>query len=373
MARKSENFAEYSFSEYLQPTQPAEINYADPRFYEPRQNGQDSPHFSPEAAGAVHPAQPAQPGPQEEIEQISAYRGPASLENYTTDVGVEQRDAARNGKVQDGGKKKRKLAGLGGLAAALVGLLIKFKTLMIVLLDIKWVAFLGKFGLASISALISVAVYSRLFGWGFAIGLVALLFIHELGHAVVMKLKGIPVGAMVFIPMLGAAVFMRRMPRSARDEAEVGIAGPVAGALASLVCLLIAYSSANSVGLPGIWGPLAYFGCFMNLFNLIPIVPFDGGRVLAAVDQRIWIVGFLALVAIQVWQWLTGDSSIWLLIFIVLAATDFWTRRRTRKSPGARAYYTVPLGERIIIGLAYFALAVALVMGMTLAHGLMFF
>ena len=272
----------------------------------------------------------------------------------------------------EGKGKKKRAAGLGGLGATLLALFVKFKTFLVVLLDIKWVAFLGKFGLASLSAVISVAVYSQLFGWSFAVGLVALLFIHEMGHAIVMKLKGIPVGGMIFIPMLGAAVFMRRMPGNARDEAEVGIAGPVAGALASLACLLVAHFLISSTGVPGIWAPLAYFGCFLNLFNLIPIVPFDGGRILAAIDRRIWIVGFLGLIAVQIWQWFTGKNSIWLLFFIVIAATDFWTRGRLGRSEQGRAYYAVPLGERIIIGLAYFALAAALVVGMTLAHDMMF-
>lgn len=378
MTWNQEGFAEKSFVEYARPMQPAEVDYADPRFYEVRQEGRETPHSIPV------PRQQARPSPEynaiyppvstsAEATRMSEYRGPASLENYTEDVGAEQREAAKNGQVDAANRKRKRLAGLGGLGALLAGLLLKFQALLVVLFDIKWVAFLGKFGLASISALISVAVYSRLFGWAFAIGLVALLFVHEMGHAVVMKLKGIPVGGMIFIPMLGAAVFMRRVPRGAKDDAEVGIAGPLAGFLASLACLLIAYSSTSSSGLPGIWAPLAYFGFFLNLFNLIPLMPFDGGRVLAAIDRRVWVVGFAGLIAIQIWQWLTGSSSIWLLIFIVIAATDFWTRRHARKSPEAQAYYAVPLSERIIIGLAYFVLAAALVLGMAAAHSLMLF
>jgi Zn-dependent protease len=356
------NFMEYRPGDYSPPS------YDDPHFYDLRQ---EDPVVSalPEPAEGVEDAQFGSVLTDE-------YRGPDELERSATEEGEERREEVEWGKV-DGpddprNNKKKRLAGLGGLGATVVGLLLKFKMLMLVLLDIKWVAFLGKFGLASISALISVAVYSRLFGWSFAVGLVGLLFIHEMGHAIVMKLKGIPVGGMIFIPMLGAAVFMRQMPGNAKDEAEVGIAGPLAGALVALVCLLLARSQMGSTGLAGIWGPLAYFGCFLNLFNLLPMMPFDGGRVLAAIDRRIWILGFLMLIAIQVWQWLTGSSSIWLLLFIIIGATDFWARRRSWKAPETRAYYSVPIGERIIIGLAYFALAVALVIGMTLAHSMMF-
>lgn len=342
MSRKPDDLTDYRFVEYAPPS------YDDPRFYEPRQ--EDPPPPSPRDVAQTFPTE----------------------EDSADGTGEAMRAEGDGQEVERRGSKKKLLGGLGAAGVAIAGLLVKFKMILIVLLDIKWVAALSKFGLASISAFISAAVYARFFGWSFAIGFVLLLLIHEMGHAVIMKLKGIPFGGMIFIPMLGAAVFMKRRPGNVRDEAEVGIAGPIAGALASLAALLIAYSQANATGSAGIWAPLAYFGCFLNLFNLIPIVPFDGGRVLAAIDRRVWLLGFLVLVAIQVWQWWTGNSSLWLLIFIVIAAADFWARRSTGKTPGELAYYAVPLGERIIIGLAYFALAVALVMGMTLAHGLLF-
>src|SRR5207248_2821624 len=215
------------------------------------------------------------------------------------------------------------------------------------------------------SALFSVVVYSLIFGWQFAVGLVVLLFVHEMGHAVVMKLKGIPIGGMIFIPLLGAAVIMKQMPRNAKDEAEVGIAGPIAGAIAAMVCLTIARENPDTV-----WAPLAYFGFFMNLFNLIPIVPFDGGRILAAIDRRIWIIGFIGLVAFQVWSWLHGSTNFFLLLFIVLAASQLWSRRRVPNTPEAQAYYAVPVGERIVLALAYFGLAAILVLGMTISHAM---
>ena len=205
------------------------------------------------------------------------------------------------------------------------------------------------------------------FGWQFAFGLVALLFLHEMGHAIVMKIKGMPVGGMIFIPLLGAAVMMKQMPANAKDEAEVGIAGPIAGAIASSICLVLAQTSSMT---HTIWAPLAYFGFFMNLFNLVPIVPFDGGRVLAAIDRRIWILGFAGLLIYQIWLWFTGNFSIFLLFFIIIAATQLWSRGRTN-TPESKAYYDVPMGTRIVIGLVYFGLAVVLVLGMTIAHSLM--
>lgn len=351
MSWNPEKFSNYSFSEYPQTSEQKEIDYADPRFYEPRPEDGHAPRFAPpfpqpSPFSGYDPYQQA--GPGNEMEQGGEYRGPASLEHYTADAGAEQRQAAQNGNMQTTARRRNGLASLGGLGAV--------------------VALLAKFGLASATALVSVVVYSTLFGWAFAIGLVILLFVHEMGHALVMKLKGIPVGGMVFIPMLGAAVIMRRMPRSAKDEAEVGIAGPIAGALASLVCLLIALSGPD---MPRLWASLAYFGFLMNLFNLAPVVPFDGGRIASAIDRRLWVIGLVVVIAVQIWEWMNGVNSVWLLLIIVMAATQFWTRNQGTNTPEAQTYYAVPLNERIVIGLAYFGLAIVLAVGMSVAQGLM--
>jgi len=354
------------FQEYGETPQygeaPHKIDYADPDYY--RQDGRPT-HFSKQRAQPLNPPMESYAdyanGPTLVNDQgpgmMGEYRGPASMEGYTIDVGTEQREAAERGKAE-AGKKRKGLAGLGGVGASIGALLLKLKGL----------AFLLKFGWAGFSALFSIAIYSLIFGWPFAVGLVALLFIHEMGHALVMKLKGIPVGGMIFVPMLGAAVFMRQMPKNARDEAEVGIAGPVAGALAAGACLFMAELTPHA---PTIWAALAYFGFFMNLINLIPVLPFDGGRVLGAIDRRVWIIGFLGLLAFQIWQWLSGYFSIWLLLFVVIAATQFWARRGTANTPAMKEYYNVPVSSRIALSIAYFGLAAALVFGMTIAHTLL--
>jgi Zn-dependent protease len=347
------------FSEYNDETS-GNIDYSNPAYY---QQGMSK---TPRSAQPVQSLDPSSLYPdyahelpsdklEYDAELMTPYRGPSSIEGYTEDVGAEQREAAKRG-TAEGGKKRKGLAGLGGLGAALSALLLKFPIL----------GYLLKFGWLGFSALFSVAVYSLFFGWQFAIGLVLMLFVHEMGHAIVMKLKGIPIGGMIFIPLLGAAVIMKQMPRNAKDEAEVGIAGPIAGAIAAMVCLAMAQINPGTV-----WAPLAYFGFFINLFNLIPIVPFDGGRVLGAIDRRIWIVGFIGLVAFQIWSWINGNHSLFLLLFVVLAASQLWSRRKVPNTPEAQAYYDVPISERIVLGLAYFGLAAVLVLGMSISHGLM--
>jgi len=287
--------------------------------------------------------------------EVRRDQGPQGVEGQTSDASAAQKNGGQQ-RNDDGAQGRKRLGGLGGILVAIGAFLAKFNSLFII----------AKFGLAGLSALASVFVYSWAFGWSFAIGLVVLLFIHEMGHALVMKLKGIPVGGMIFIPLMGAAVLMQQMPQNAKDEAEVGIAGPIAGAIASSVCLLIAQTQPGAL-----WASLAYFGFFLNLINLVPILPFDGGRVLAAIDRRVWILGFLLLLAYQVWAWLHGEVSWWLFFFVVIAATQLWSRGFTPSTPQERAYYDVPVSSRIALTVLYFGLAVVLFLGMTISHAVM--
>ena len=111
-------------------------------------------------------------------------------------------------------------------------------------------------------------------GAPFAIGFVLLIFVHELGHALVLRRQGIPAGAPVFIPFLGAVIAMKGMPRNAWVEALVGIGGPALGTAGAVVCLAMGWLT----GAP-IWLALASTGFLLNLFNLLPISPLDGGRI----------------------------------------------------------------------------------------------
>src|SRR6266568_821057 len=314
------------FSEYYDKTT-GHIDYSDPAYYQ-----RETPK-TPRSAQPVQPLDSSTLYPtythelpsdklDSDAELMTPYRSPSSIEGYTEDIGAEQREAAKRGTTESSNKRKG-LAGLGGLGAALSALLLKFPLL----------APLLKFGWLGFSALFSVAVYSLIFGWQFAIGLVLLLFVHEMGHAIVMKLKGIPIGGMIFIPLLGAAVIMKQMPKNAKDEAEVGIAGPIAGAIAAMVCLTLAREYPDTV-----WAPLAYFGFFINLFNLIPIVPFDGGRVLGAIDRRIWIIGFIGLVAFQIWSWVNGNHSLFLLSFHEKSPSLTQAQQQAQSKPGPVQY-----------------------------------
>jgi Zn-dependent protease len=132
----------------------------------------------------------------------------------------------------------------------------------------KWSFLLLKFG----SIFVAVGAYALFFGWKFAVGIVLLLLLHELGHFVEAKREGLNPKLPVFIPFLGAYVqYTRGNPW---QTARIAIAGPILGGVASLVCYLIGRADNSDLMLA-----LAYFGFFINLINLIPIGILDGGAI----------------------------------------------------------------------------------------------
>ena len=225
-------------------------------------------------------------------------------------------------------------------------------------------AFVAKFGVALLkfkflfSMFVSAAFYVWLGGWWFGVGLIVLLFVHEMGHVLEAKRQGLPVSVPVFIPFLGALITMKQMPHNAWREARLAIAGPILGSFGALVLYLagVAYDSRPLQA-------LAFLGFLINLFNLLPVIPLDGGRITAALHPALWFLGFLALLALVVYR----PNPI-LIIILVLAASELWRRWQLRRLPRMQAYYRVKPGQRVIIGLLYFGLAAALVFGMHATH-----
>src|SRR5205085_5929741 len=190
----------------------------------------------------------------------------------------------------------------------------------------------------------SAAVYVWIGGWWFGIGLVVLLFVHEMGHVVEAKRQGLPVSAPLFVPFLGAMISMRQMPHDAWREARMGIAGPILGSLGAFALYGIGVAT-DSRPLKA----LAFLGFFINLFNLIPASPLDGGRIAAALHPAFWFLGLLALLGLVI----VRPNPILILILIV-AASEVWRRWRHRRHPAAKEYYRVSPGRRTVMGLLYF-------------------
>jgi Zn-dependent protease len=348
----------YQASEFVPYEHPASTNYRDYT---------DPSHYS------VFP--PASNESQESYTPVSVEWNPGDEERGKTQQWQQEKVSNRAGRV-------RRLAGLGGLFATIGGWLLKLKGL----------AFLLKFGAAGLTALISVAFYSLAFGWVFAFGFVGLIFIHEMGHVIAVKAKGLPFKGMLFIPFVGAAVAWSNA-KNIKDEAEVAIAGPLAGAIGSAICLGVAvlFPVEGTMWLL----PLAYIGFFLNLLNLAPVWPLDGGRVFDAINRRVWILGFLGLLGLQIWSWLQGDPSLWLLFLLILSGSRLLSRQQTPNN-GAEVnqdgigtsqngegtgqneaeivhnpYYKISTSSRITLTVLYFSLVIVLFLGMTIAHSYM--
>ena len=222
-------------------------------------------------------------------------------------------------------------------------LLVKFKWILLALLKVKFIG-------TALTMLLSVGAYALLFPVWFAVGFVVLIWIHEMGHVLQLKREGIKASAPMFIPFFGAFVAMREMPKNALVEARVGLAGPVLGTLGALGALGIHAFTENPLFLG-----LAYVGFLINLFNLAPMLPLDGGRAVGAMSPVFWLLGLALTVAL----FFVMPNFIVLLIGI-LGGAELWRRWKMRNTPEGQAYNKIELRHRIIVGLVYFGLIAVL-------------
>ena len=228
------------------------------------------------------------------------------------------------------------LAAVGAFLAKFGALLLKLKYVTVVL-----------------TMLASVAAYSLFFGWSFAVGIVLLILVHEMGHVIELRRQGVPASAPLFIPFLGAFVNMKGRPRSAYQEALSGLAGPLVGTAASVVVAFWA----NATG-SGFLMALAFFGFFVNLFNLLPVLPLDGGRAAAALHPALWLLGLAALL---VFEFLYPSPVI--PIVLILGGVELWRRWRYRNSPSSRAYHALLPQQRLTIAAFYLVLVGVTIFG----------
>jgi len=207
----------------------------------------------------------------------------------------------------------------------------------------------GKFGkllLSGGSMLLSVFTYALVFGWWYAVGFVALLFCHEMGHFIAARQRGLNVGLPTFIPFVGAWIQLKEQPMDAETEAFVGIAGPILGSAAAFLCYLAARESESHLLMA-----LAYAGFILNLFNLIPLSPLDGGRIVSVVSPKIWFVGIPMLVGLFFWS-----PSPMLILIAILAAPQLWAAWKARDMESS-AYYRAAPAVRLQYAVQYLALA----------------
>ena len=218
--------------------------------------------------------------------------------------------------------------GLGG-GVLLAGALIfkfgaKLKALLLLLPKLKLFT-------TSASMLVSIAAYSLIWGWTFALGFVLLLLVHEMGHVIQLRREGVEPAPAVHPPWAPSSAPSRwaatPWPR------RVGLAGPVLGSLGAAALGPVALATDNDF-----WFALAFTGFFLNLFNLLPVVPLDGGRAFAAMAPWMWFVGLFAVVVLC----FVAPNPI-LLLIALFSGLETWRRWRERRKADAttRAYYAV--------------------------------
>lgn len=205
---------------------------------------------------------------------------------------------------------------------------------------------LGKLLLTGGTMLVSMAVYAYSFGWPYAVGFVLLILVHEMGHFVAARQSGLAVGAPVFIPFVGAWVALKETRLQPATEAHVALAGPMLGSIAAFGCYLMGIS-----GHGRLWMALAQAGFMLNLFNLIPLAPLDGGRLAGVISPRLWFVGAPMLMALFWWR-----PSPLLVLLALAAMPQMWAAWKGDLHDHPR------LGprDRWVYGTQYVALAAAL-------------
>ncbi|HWB53022.1 MAG TPA: site-2 protease family protein [Tepidisphaeraceae bacterium] len=223
------------------------------------------------------------------------------------------------------------------------------------------------------SMIVSAAVYAIFFhgvffhdAWApsiyFSIGFVILMLIHEMGHVIALRYYGLRAGSPLFLPFVGAVINLRQSPPNALAEAVVGMGGPFLGTIGAIGCFILAFIFPHFPLLMLI----AYFGFLLNLFNLLPVPPLDGGRIAAALSPRLWILGLVMLGLLFVYDWMHGAFD-WLLLIVLFIA---WPRIRMTLQLRHRdlPYYRVPRSGSYAIGALYIGLAIVLIGLMLFIH-----
>jgi Zn-dependent protease len=241
----------------------------------------------------------------------------------------------------------------GPIIAALVAIGAKLKAILLLLPKIKLLSTAG-------TMFVSIAAYAWIWGFPFAAGFVVLLLVHEMGHVIQLRREGIKASAPMFIPFLGAVISAKSLGENAAAEARVGLAGPILGSLGAAACIGIWHATGNDI-----WRALAFTGFFLNLFNLLPVVPLDGGRAMAAMTPWMWFVGLAAMIALV----FVFTNPIMLLITL-FAAYETYRRWQQRKAGGAQqqAYYRVKPLDRVLVAAVYLSLIALLVAGMDVTN-----
>jgi Zn-dependent protease len=238
--------------------------------------------------------------------------------------------------------------GAGGAALTIGLIAAKFKTILAVLVSLKWLLLGGKFLISFGSIFVSIWVYAQVFGWKLGVVFVLLILVHEMGHWVVLRGFGVPVSLPYFIPGLGAFVAQKQATADNVQDAAAALAGPIVGIAAAAICQGYGIATGNAF-----WVVAAHIGYLLNLFNLIPVLPLDGGRAAGAIEPRLWLLGLVLFGAYIVWAGLNHPIA-WLFLILIGISSVPRAIAAWRGSVEPRVLASPP-ATRGAIALAYFA------------------
>lgn len=263
-----------------------------------------------------------------------------------------------NSPIEKSNNKKKSVLALG--VSSLIVFLTKFKWISTIVLPIfKILATflkLSKFGTTAISMVATIGIYAFTYGFWYGLGIVILIFIHEMGHYLAARRLSLKVTGPVFIPFIGAFIGMKEGPKDAITEAKVAYGGPFLGFLGGVLFIAIYWVTGNKLVLA-----LAYTGFIINIFNLLPVHPLDGGRIVTAITPYLWFIGIPILLL-----FLFISFHPLLLLIIILGISQAYKHWKNKDND----YYKLEPKTKAIFAVLYFGLIIALVVGTVYAMGL---
>ncbi len=251
------------------------------------------------------------------------------------------------GERQEQKPAQRRNRGIGAILAALLAALLKFKFLLF---------FGAKLFAVSWSFLLSLWIYVVIFGWKLAVVIMLLLLAHELGHYFAFRAYGLPARLPAFIPLLGAFT-AGTPPEDLEHDAYIALAGPLTGLGLAAACYGIGLATNDRF-----WFACADLSAFLNLFNMIPTPPFDGGRIIGALWPPLWIAGFVLFLGLAVFWHI---PLLFIALIGVLGLPSIMGAWRGHVDPRAAG---MTLGARARISVWYLATVLGLLLVMSQAH-----
>ena len=257
-----------------------------------------------------------------------------------------------NAQREQGNKTK----GIGAAGIGIALLLAKFKSVLLILLNLKWALVALKVFWYGGSFFLSLFFYAMFWGWKFGLVFVLMILAHEMGHYLTIRNYGLPARLPMFVPFMGAYT-VGGVPQDMEHDAYIALAGPLTGLGVAAACYGYGYAIHDPF-----WLMAANVGAFLNLFNMIPAMPFDGGRIAGALSPALWTFGFVAFLGLSLWLHV---PLFFILLFGLLALPSAIAGYRGHVDP---RFASMTRAAKIRVGAWYLATMFALFYLMTVSH-----